>query len=71
MINFNNFADSSLNINVVHWWKGTDGRACLAGMQELNLKIKERFAVEHLDFALPSRTIYVKQDSEQPNQLKA
>jgi MscS family membrane protein len=71
MINFNNFADSSLNINVVHWWKGTDGRACLAGMQELNLKIKERFAAEHLDFAIPSRTIYLKQDSEQPNQLKA
>lgn len=69
IINFNNFADSSLNIMVIHWWKGTDGRACLAGMQELNLKIKERFDAEHLDFAFPSRTIYLKQDSEAGAQM--
>jgi len=68
MIAFNNFADSSLNINVIHWWKGADGRACFAGMQELNFKVKERFEAEHLDFAFPSRTIYLKQDSEQANQ---
>jgi len=69
MINFNNFADSSLNISVIHWWKGTDGRACATGMQELNFKVKERFEAEHLDFAFPSRTIYLKQDPEQPDQL--
>ena len=68
IISFNNFADSSLNIMVIHWWKGTDGRACLAGMQELNFKVKERFEAEHLDFAFPSRTIYLKQDSEQSTQ---
>jgi len=68
LITFNNFADSSLNINVVHWWKGTDGRACLAGMQEMNFKVKERFEAEHLDFAFPSRTIYLKQESEQTSQ---
>lgn len=65
IITFNNFGDSALNINVVHWWKGTDGRACLAGMQEMNFKVKERFEAEHLDFAFPSRTIYLKQDVEQ------
>lgn len=68
IITFNNFADSSLNINVVHWWKGIDGRACLAGMQEMNFKVKERFEAEHLDFAFPSRTIYLKQESEETNQ---
>jgi MscS family membrane protein len=68
IITFNNFADSSLNINVVHWWKGTDGRACLAGMQEMNFKVKERFEAEHLDFAFPSRTIYLKQEPEPANQ---
>jgi MscS family membrane protein len=66
IISFNNFADSSLNIIVIHWWKGTDGRACLGGLQELNFKVKERFEVEHLEFAFPSRTVYLKQDSEQP-----
>lgn len=64
MINFNKFTDSTLNIQVVHWWKGTDGRACLAGLQEMNFKIKERFEAEHLDFAFPSQTVYLKQDSE-------
>jgi MscS family membrane protein len=67
IISFNTFADSSLNIMVIHWWKGTDGRACLGGMQELNLKVKERFEAEHLDFAFPSRTVYLKQDSEPAN----
>ncbi len=68
IIAFNNFGDSALNINVIHWWKGTDGRACLAGMQEMNFKVKERFEAERLDFAFPSRTIYLKQDSEQATQ---
>ena len=71
-ISFNKFGDSSLNISVVHWWKGTDGKACVAGLQELNFKVKERFEAEHLDFAFPSQTVYLKQDSEsmppQPNQ---
>jgi MscS family membrane protein len=65
IISFNNFADSSLNIMVVHWWKGTDGRACLMGLQELNFKVKERFEAEHLDFAFPSHTVYLKQETPQ------
>ena len=32
IISFNKFADSSLNIAVVHFWNGTDMRAQLAGM---------------------------------------
>lgn len=73
VISFNKFTDSTLNIMVVHWWKGTDNKACLAGMQDLNFKVKERFDAEHIDFAFPSQTIYLKQDSAQstarPNQL--
>jgi small-conductance mechanosensitive channel len=33
-------------------------------MQELNLKIKERFDAERIAFALPSQTLYVRQDSD-------
>jgi MscS family membrane protein len=65
IISFNKFTDSTLNIQVVHWWKGTDGKACLAGLQEMNFKVKERFEAEKLDFAFPSQTIYLKQDPEQ------
>jgi MscS family membrane protein len=63
-IAFTQFADSSLNIQVTHWWKNTDYNAYLMGIQEINLTIKQRFDAEHLNFAFPSRTLYVKQDSD-------
>jgi MscS family membrane protein len=64
IISFNKFADSSLNVFVVHWWNGTDMKAYWFGMQELNLKIKERFDAEGISFAFPTQTVYLKQDSE-------
>jgi MscS family membrane protein len=60
-ISFNRFADSALNIHVVHWWKPTDHKVYLAGMQEFNLLIKERFDREGIDFAFPTQTLHVKQ----------
>ena len=64
IVSFNVFASSSLNILVVHWWKSLDMKAYLAGMQELNLKIKTRFDAEGIAFAFPSRTVYHKLDSD-------
>src|SRR6185436_15048225 len=43
IVSFNKFADSSLNIFIVHWWNSTDYKAYLAGMQEMNLVIKQQF----------------------------
>ncbi len=63
LISFNKFGDSALNIQVVHIWNGTDARAQLAAMQDMNLKVKERFDAEGLSFAFPSQTLYVRQDS--------
>lgn len=63
LVSFNKFADSALNIQVVHWWNSTDMKEYLAGMQEINLAIKERFDAEGISFAFPSQTVYVKQDS--------
>jgi len=60
---FNKFEGSSLNILVVHWWKDSDFKASLAGLQEMNLQLKERFDREQISFAFPSQTLYVKQDS--------
>ncbi|HEY6168942.1 MAG TPA: mechanosensitive ion channel family protein [Verrucomicrobiae bacterium] len=62
LITFNKFADSALNVQVVHWWKTTDFEAYLRGMQELNLEIKRRFDAEHIDFAFPSQTVYLKRE---------
>ena len=64
LISFNKFADSSLNILVIHWWNSTDYKAFLAGMQEMNLSIKKRFDKHGINFAFPTQTLYLKQDSE-------
>src|ERR1051325_2563520 len=64
LISFNKFADSALNLQVVHWWNSTDYKEYLAGMQGMNLAVKERFDAEGIGFAFPTRTLYVKQDSE-------
>jgi MscS family membrane protein len=64
VMSFNKFENSSLNILVVHWWNGTDMKACLAGLQEMNLSLKERFDNEQINFAFPTQTLYLKQDSE-------
>jgi MscS family membrane protein len=63
IVSFNKFADSALNIQVVHWWNATDAKEHLAGMQEINLAIKERFDQEAISFAFPTQTVYLKQDS--------
>ncbi len=63
IVSFHQFGDSSLNILVVHWWNGTDQKEYLAGMQEMNLTLKQRFDDEGISFAFPSRTVYVRQDS--------
>lgn len=63
IIGFNRFADSSLNISVIHWWNGTDLKTYMAGMQAFNLRIMERFAAEGLSMAFPTQTLYVRQDA--------
>ena len=51
LISFNRFAARHINIMIVHWWKGTDQQQYLAGLQELNLAVKERFDAEGIGFA--------------------
>jgi MscS family membrane protein len=63
-VSFNQFADCSLSFLVIHWWNSTDYKAYLAGMQEMNLTLKARFDAAGLSFAFPTRTLYVKQDSD-------
>ena len=63
LITFNKFGDSALNILVVHVWNGTDAKAHLAEMQEMNLQIKERFETEKIEFAFPTQTVFLKQEN--------
>ncbi|MEI6785739.1 MAG: mechanosensitive ion channel family protein [Verrucomicrobiota bacterium] len=64
LIGFNKFESSSLNILVVHWWNSTDYKEYLGGLQQLNLELKRRFDAEGIDFAFPTQTVYLRQDSE-------
>ncbi len=64
VVSFNKFEASSLNILVVHWWGDTDWGAYLEGLQAMNLELKRRFDEENISFAFPTRTVYLKQDSE-------
>jgi MscS family membrane protein len=62
-VSFNRFADSALNIFVVHVWNGTDQKQHFAEMQELNLQIKQRFDTEQIAFAFPTQTVYLKPEA--------
>lgn len=64
LICFNKFESSSLNIQVVHWWKSTDFNEYALGFQQLNLELKRRFDAEGISFAFPTQTVYLRQDSE-------
>lgn len=50
-VSFNQFAGGKTNLLVVHWWKGTEYQKYLAGMQEMNLEVKERFEKEGITLA--------------------
>ena len=63
IISFNKFADSALNLFVVHIWNGTDAKQHFAEMQELNLQIKTRFDAEKIEFTFPTQTIYLKTEA--------
>lgn len=64
LVSFNKFESSSLNILVVHWWNSTDYKEYLAGFQKLNLELKRQFDAERINFAFPSQTVYLRQDSQ-------
>ena len=50
-ISLNQFSGANLNVMIVHWWKGTDYEKYLAGMQDMNLAVKERFDADGISLA--------------------
>ena len=65
---FNGFNDWSLNIMVVVWYHPPNYWDYQAWQQKTCLEIMRRFEVEDVDFAFPSRTIYMANDDKR--QLK-
>ncbi|PWU19003.1 MAG: hypothetical protein C5B50_07610 [Verrucomicrobia bacterium] len=64
LVTFNKFDSSALNIQVSHLWNSTNFNEYAQGLQKLNLELKRRFDEEKMDFAFPSHTVYLRQDSQ-------
>ena len=60
---FTEFADSSLNFEVVYYIDTRDFTVAMNEQQAINLAIMEAFAQAGIDFAFPSRTLYLEGDS--------
>ena len=60
---FTEFGDSSLNLELVYYIDTRDYTTALNAQQAVNLGIMECFAREGIEFAFPSRTLYLNNDS--------
>jgi MscS family membrane protein len=67
---FNGFNDWSLNILVVAWYHPADYWAMQEWQQKTCLKILRNFNDESIDFAFPSRTLYLANDDKRQLKLK-
>jgi MscS family membrane protein len=65
---FNGFKDWSLNITVIVWYHPPNYWDFQAWLQKTCLEIMRRFEAEDIDFAFPSRTLYMPNDDKR--QLK-
>ena len=60
---FTEFADSSLNFELVYYIDTRDFTVALNEQQAINLGIMEAFAQQGIEFAFPSQTLYFEGDS--------
>jgi len=57
---FKEYADSSMNFEIVFYINSSDYKFYMDKRQKINMKILETFNKEKIDFAFPSRTVYLK-----------
>ena len=67
---FNGFNDWSLNIMLIAWYHPADYWAMQEWQQRTCLGILRRFNDEGIDFAFPSRTVYLANDDQRQLKLK-
>jgi MscS family membrane protein len=59
---FSDFNDWSLNIYMSYWVKPPDYWLYHQVNEQVNFEIMKRFEAEHIEFAFPTQTLYVKKD---------
>lgn len=59
---FNEFNPDSLNIRMIYWYAPPDFWAFMEHAQRLNLRIMEEFEKAGIEFAFPTRTLYLAGD---------
>ncbi|MFC1858877.1 hypothetical protein ACFL9U_12755 [Thermodesulfobacteriota bacterium] len=67
---FNNFNDYSLNIMVIAWYHPPDYWGYQAWLQKTCLEIMKRFEMEGIEFAFPTRTVYLANDDNRQLKLQ-
>lgn len=63
-VHFKDYGDSALNFEVVYYVNDPDYGVYMDVQQEINLALFARFAQEGIDFAYPTRTLYVAQAAQ-------
>jgi MscS family membrane protein len=61
---FSDFNAASLSIIVYYWFAPPDWWEYMAFTHEFNMELLERFNAEGIEFAFPTQTLYLKQDSD-------
>ncbi len=69
-VHFTDFNADSLNIQVMYWFTPADWLSYLAFNHDFNMELLQRFNDEGIEFAFPTQTLYVKQDSPIEASLK-
>ncbi len=62
-VHFSDFNADSLNLLVVYWFIPPDYWESLAFNHDFNMELLDRFNAEGIEFAFPTQTLYLKQDS--------
>ena len=62
VVRFDEFGDSALQLTAIFWV--SDPGDYFLRVDEVNMKVLERFAAEGFDMAFPSQTVYLKKDAQ-------
>jgi small-conductance mechanosensitive channel len=63
---FKEYGDSSLDFEVVYYVRSPDYNVYMDIQQDINLALFEQFTQAGIDFAYPTRTLYVTQTGAAP-----